>query len=113
MKVCVQVQVTVRRFGRNTQKIQKHFVRGAAFSVVPDILNDVAFHHTNVDVHEIARVVQDISTVSALNIAIASLLYEAQKNKKLVKSCSVQLKKLKRRLNTKIKNGDLLRSDVR
>jgi len=93
--------------------MQKHFVRGAAFSLVPDILNDVAFHHTSVDVHEIARVVQDVSTVSAMNIAIASLLYEAQKNKKLIKTCHVRLKKLKKRLIPKEKNGDLLlRSDV-
>ena len=82
-KPCVHVRITVRRVARHPivhrslrsgRLIQKHVVRGATLGLVPDAVNDVAFHHAPLDVNEIIHVFQDTATISTLTLVMAVLL---------------------------------------
>ena len=77
-RTCVQV----RRIGRSesvqraitaSRFVKKHIIRGAAFGLVPSTINDLAFHHANLDITEFIHVTFDTATVSGLN-AIANIL---------------------------------------
>lgn len=79
---CVRVRVTVRRVARHpvVQRslrsgalVQKHVVRNATLGLVPDAVNDVAFHHAHVDLNEVLHVVQDAATISTLTLAMAAI----------------------------------------
>lgn len=79
MKPCVQTRLVIRRLGRHpiirsTARFQKHVVRGATFSVVPDVVNDLTFHHAKLDISEITHVLQDVTTVSTLNLVLAMIM---------------------------------------
>lgn len=73
---CTRALVTVRRIQRHPMTrmsgriIQKHVVRGATFSLIPDALNDFAFHHAPVTVNEAVHILQDQVTVSSLSVII-------------------------------------------
>jgi len=64
------VQQTIRSGSR----IQKHVVRGATLGLVPDALNDIAFHHAQLNVAEVVHVFQDTITISTMNIVLATIL---------------------------------------
>lgn len=82
-KPCIQTRVVIRRVSRHPvvqqtirsgSRIQKHVVRGATLGLVPDALNDIAFHHAQLNVAEVVHVFQDTITISTMNIVLATIL---------------------------------------
>lgn len=87
---CVQVQITVRRVTRHPviqrslrtgARLQKHVIRNATLGLVPDAVNDVAFHHAHVDLNEIIHVVQDTATISTMTLVMGALTIAARQRK--------------------------------
>jgi hypothetical protein len=79
---CVHVRITVRRVVRHpvVQRslrsgalMQKHVIRNATLGLVPDAVNDVAFHHAHIDIVEIVRVVQDTASISVMTLVLGAL----------------------------------------
>jgi hypothetical protein len=77
---CVHVRIAIRRVQRHpvAQRtirsgtlIKKHVVRGATLGLVPDALNDFAFHHAQVNVDEAIHLVIDQATISSLTAVLA------------------------------------------
>ena len=73
---CLQIRVTVRKVSkhplvRSSRRLQKHVVRGATLGLVPDAVNDVAFHHAPLNLNEVIHVVQDTTSVSLMTLALA------------------------------------------
>jgi hypothetical protein len=82
-KPCVQTRVVMRRVSRHPivqqtirtgSRIQKHAVRSAALSLVPDAVNDIAFHHAQMNVNEVVHVFQDTVAISTMNMVLATML---------------------------------------
>ena len=82
-KPCVQTRVVLRRVSRHPivkqtirtgTRIQKHAVRSATLSLVPDAVNDIAFHHAQLNVNEIVHVIQDTVAISTMNMVLATML---------------------------------------
>lgn len=82
-KPCVQTQVMIRRVSRHPivrqtfrsgSRIQKHVVRGATLGLVPDAVNDIAFHHAQLNVMEVVHVFQDTIAISTMNTILATML---------------------------------------
>jgi len=80
-KPCVHTRIAIRRIERHpvVQRtlrsgvlLRKHVVRGATLSLVPDAVNDIAFHHAQLNVGEVFHVVQDTAVISTIN-ALAAL----------------------------------------
>ena len=80
---CVQVRITVRRVARHpiTRKtirsgalLRKHVVRSATLGLVPDALNDCAFHHAQLNMNEVVHVLQDTITINMMTALIAASL---------------------------------------
>ena len=80
---CTHVRVVVRRVQRHpiTQRtfrsgilIKKHVVRGATLGLIPDALNDFAFHHAPLTVNEAVHIFQDQVTISSLSAMMAIVL---------------------------------------
>lgn len=89
-RTCTHVRITVRRVQRHpiTQRtirsgnlIKKHVVRGATLGLIPDALNDFAFHHAPVTVDEAVHILQDQVTISSMSamLAIAMLVVRVEK----------------------------------
>jgi len=87
---CVQVQITVRRVTRHPviqrslrsgARLQKHVIRNATLGLVPDAVNDVAFHHAHVDFNEIIHVFQDTATISTMTLVMGALTLAARQRK--------------------------------
>ena len=79
-EVCITVRISVRRVQRHpitqrtvrsTTLVKKHVVRGATLSLVPDAMNDVAFHHAQVNLAEITHLVLDQAAISGMSAAMA------------------------------------------
>ena len=77
---CVHVRIAIRRVQRHpvAQRtirsgtlIKKHVVRGATLGLVPDALNDFAFHHAQVNVDEAIHLVIDQATISSMTAVLA------------------------------------------
>ena len=77
---CVHVRIAIRRVQRHpvAQRtirsgtlIKKHVVRAATLGLVPDALNDFAFHHAQVNVDEAIHLVIDQATISSLTAVLA------------------------------------------
>ena len=82
-KPCIQTRVVIRRVSRHPvvqqtirsgSRIQKHVVRSATLGLVPDAVNDIAFHHAQLNVAEVVHVFQDTITISTMNIVLATIL---------------------------------------
>ena len=79
---CVHVRITVRRVARHpvVQRslrsgalMQKHVIRNATLGLVPDAVNDVAFHHAHIDLSEVLHVVQDTASISTMTLVVSAL----------------------------------------
>ena len=77
---CVHVRIAIRRVQRHpvAQRtirsgtlIKKHVVRAVTLGLVPDALNDFAFHHAKVNVDEAIHLVVDQATISSLTAVMA------------------------------------------
>jgi len=82
-EVCITVRVTVRRVQRHpitkrtvrsTTLLKKHVVRGATLSLIPDALNDFAFHHAQANIEEVIHILQDQVAVSGMSAVMAIAL---------------------------------------
>jgi hypothetical protein len=82
-KPCVQTRVVIRRVSRHPlvrqtfrsgSRIQKHVVRGATLGLVPDAVNDIAFHHAQLNMTEVIHVFQDTVAISTMNMVLATML---------------------------------------
>jgi hypothetical protein len=82
-KPCVQTRVVMRRVSRHPvvqqtirtgSRIQKHAVRSATLSLVPDAVNDIAFHHAQLNMTEVLHVFQDTIAISTMNTILATML---------------------------------------
>jgi hypothetical protein len=82
-KPCVQTRVVMRRMSRHPivqqtirtgSRIQKHAVRSATLSLVPDAVNDIAFHHAQLNMEEVVHVFQDTIAISTMNMVLATML---------------------------------------
>ena len=82
-KPCVQTRVAMRRVSRHPivrqtirsgARIQKHVVRGATLGLVPDAVNDIAFHHAQLNMAEVVHVFQDTIAISTMNMVLATML---------------------------------------
>jgi ribosomal protein L31E len=80
---CVHVRIAIRRVQRHPVSrrairsgtlIRKHVVRGATLGLVPDALNDFAFHHAQVTVDEAIHLVLDQAAISSLTAVLAIAL---------------------------------------
>jgi len=78
-----RVRVVVRRVSRHpiTRRtirsgvlLRKHVVRGATLGLVPDAVNDVAFHHAQLNLDEVIHVLQDTATISTMTAVLAALM---------------------------------------
>lgn len=87
---CVQVRITVRRIQRHPVArrtfrsgalMKKHVVRAATLGLVPDALNDFAFHHAPLTVNEAVHILQDHVTISSLSTIMALALMAARVEK--------------------------------
>lgn len=79
----MQTRVVLRRVSRHPivqqtirtgSRIQKHAVRSATLSLVPDAVNDIAFHHAQLDMTEVVHVFQDTIAISTMNMVLATML---------------------------------------
>jgi len=82
-KPCVQGRVVLRRVSRHPivrqtirsgSRVQKHVVRGATLGLVPDAVNDIAFHHAQLNMTEVVHVFQDTIAISTMNTILATML---------------------------------------
>jgi len=82
-KPCVHTRIAIRRIERHpvVQRtlrsgvlLRKHVVRGATLSLVPDAVNDVAFHHAQLNISEVVHVFQDTIAISTMNTVLATML---------------------------------------
>ena len=83
METCVHVRITVRRVQRHpitkrtirsTTLLKKHVVRGATLSLVPDAVNDFAFHHAQANLDEVFHILQDQVAISGMSAILAIAL---------------------------------------
>lgn len=77
---CVHVRIAIRRVQRHpvAQRtirsgtlIKRHVVRGATLGLIPDALNDFAFHHAQVNMDEAIHIVIDQAAISSMTAVIA------------------------------------------
>ena len=82
-KPCVQTRVVLRRMSRHPivrqtirsgSRIHKHVVRSATLGLVPDAVNDIAFHHAQLNMTEVVHVFQDTIAISTMNTVLATML---------------------------------------
>ncbi len=82
-EVCITVRISVRRVQRHpitkrtvrsTTLLKKHMVRGATLSLVPDALNDFAFHHAQANMDEVIHILQDQVAISGMSAVLAIAL---------------------------------------
>jgi hypothetical protein len=87
---CVHVRITVRRVVRHpvVQRslrsgalMQKHVIRNATLGLVPDAVNDVAFHHAHIDFYEVMHVVQDTASISTMTLVVSALTLAVARRK--------------------------------
>jgi hypothetical protein len=64
----------VKQTIRTGSRIQKHAVRSATLSLVPDAVNDIAFHHAQLNMTEVVHVFQDTVAISTMNMFLATML---------------------------------------
>jgi len=83
VETCIHVRITVRRVQRHpitkrtirsTTLIKKHVVRGATLGLIPDALNDFAFHHAQVTMDEVIHILQDQVSISSMSAVLAIAL---------------------------------------
>ena len=79
---CVKVRITVRRVVRHPVvqqglrsgvRLQKHAIRSATLGLVPDAVNDMAFHHAHLDLSEVMHVFQDTASISTMTMVLSAL----------------------------------------
>lgn len=75
----MKIRTTVRKISRhpvvrNGALLKKHVVRGATLGLVPDAVNDVAFHHAQLNLDEIVHIIQDTTTITSMTFLMAIII---------------------------------------
>ena len=78
-RTCVKIRTTVRKISRHPvvrsgRLLQKHVVRGATLSLVPDAVNDLAFHHAQLNADEVVHILQDTTSITSMTFLLAVVL---------------------------------------
>jgi len=74
-RACLRIRVSVRHATRHPiVRSGKHVVRGATLGLVPDAVNDLAFHHAQLNLDEVVHVLQDTSTIASMTYVLAIIL---------------------------------------
>lgn len=77
-RTCITVRKAVRpviyRTTRSRALLQRHLVRGATLGIVPSTINDVAFHHAQLNLGEILHVTQDTVTITTIDTFAALMM---------------------------------------
>lgn len=72
--------ITVRRVGRHPviqrsvrsgALLKKHVVRATTLSMIPSTVNDVVFHHAQLNVQEVVHMATDSLTIGTMNAIVA------------------------------------------
>lgn len=72
--------ITVRRVGRHPviqrtvrsgSLLKKHVVRATTLSMIPSTVNDVVFHHAQLNVQEVVHTATDTLTIGTMNALVA------------------------------------------
>jgi len=71
MKQCVKTQVFIRRVQRHpiSQKAMRHSKRIVRITI-PGVMNEVIFHHAQLNMDEVLHVTEDTFAISILGILI-------------------------------------------
>ena len=81
------MQITVRRIQRHpiTKRtirtgtlFQKHVIRRATLGMVPSTVNDMVFHHAQLNVDELIHIVQDQASISSISALMAIAMIAAR-----------------------------------
>jgi hypothetical protein len=67
-KPCIQTRIILRKVQRHP--VTRHIVRGAKIALVPDVINDIAFHNAHVNTEELVHAIQDSVAISVINIIL-------------------------------------------
>jgi len=67
-KPCIQSRIILRKVQRHP--VTRHVLRGTKIALVPDVVNDVAFHHAHVNVDEVIHALQDSLAISIINVML-------------------------------------------
>lgn len=59
---------------RSGALLRKHVVRGATLGLLPNTMNDMAFHHASLNLDEIVHVFQDTASISTMTTILAIIL---------------------------------------
>lgn len=78
-RACLRIRVSVRHASRHPlvrsgKLLKKHVVRGATLGLVPDAVNDLAFHHAQLNFDEVVHVLQDTTTIASMTYVLAIVL---------------------------------------
>jgi hypothetical protein len=63
----------IQRGIRSGARLQKHAIRNATLGLVPDAVNDMAFHHAHLDLSEVLHVFQDTASISTMTMVLGAL----------------------------------------
>lgn len=79
--------ITVRRAGRHPviqrsvrsgALLRKHVVRATTLSMIPSTVNDVVFHHAQLDLNEVVHSATDSVTIGTMNALVALISIAAK-----------------------------------
>lgn len=79
-RVVKRTCITVRKVGRHPivartirseHLLRKHVIRATTLSLVPDTVNDVIFHHAQLNIQEVIHATQDSVTIGTINGLVA------------------------------------------
>ena len=61
----------IRRSVRSGALLKKHVVRATTLSMIPSTVNDVVFHHAQLNVQEVVHTATDTLTIGTMNALVA------------------------------------------
>jgi hypothetical protein len=75
-RTCITVRKVARhpvatRTIRSGALLRKHVIRATTLSLVPDTVNDVVFHHAQLNIQEVIHATQDSVTIGTINGLVA------------------------------------------
>ena len=80
---CTHVKICLRRVSRSktfkravgsSRFIKKHLIRGATLGLFPSTINDVAFHHAQLNMAELLHITTDTVTITGINTVTTILM---------------------------------------
>ena len=77
-RTCITVQrvgrhPVIQRSMRSGNLLKKHVVRATTLSMIPSTVNDVVFHHAQLNLEEVVHSASDSLTIGTINAHVAVL----------------------------------------